>query len=139
MDMREVAIGSKVRLRDGGKGRYVSQVGLEGGEIYLYEEEGSCDVHTVWGSGRIRRDSESPKDVIDEVEGEEYLERLNELSTENILLRKMLEKALGRVRCSDITGKCCSECYMRSGEERLGCVMKKLEDEVRVEIYGVLK
>jgi hypothetical protein len=147
VDLSVCVFGDVVMTGDGTKGRFV---GVEGNKEYFKvwmddcgrDGEESCGILHFTKEGRCLEGGHIGRIVkVEKIESSEveYLERLNELSTENILLRKMLEKALGRVRCSDITGNCCSECYMRSGEERLGCLRAKLEEEVMWEIYGGLK
>jgi hypothetical protein len=138
MDMSKLEVGARVRLRDGGVGVYkYRSVPLSGGcEVHLYEEVGSGDMQTVWCNGRISGISESPKDVIgvvgseDKREGEEYLERLNELSTENIVLGRVIDKVLGRVSggsCAVVLGERCSGCMVVDRGERVKCLRDKLE------------
>ena len=145
MDMREVAIGSKVRLRDGSEGILRCSKtfsGIGGGESSVYDITVGGRTVRVWEDGGFHKGcGGSESDVIgvvgseDKREGEEYLERLNELSTENIVLGRVIDVVLRRVSggsCAVVLGERCSGCMLVDGGERVKCLRGRLEGMEKV-------
>lgn len=145
IDLEFIAIGSRVRLRCGGEGKYIEKKWLELGSsskyVYVIEDEVG-NKWSVWGNGRCHSDREERMDVVEVIgmkgEGDEYLERLNELSTENIVLGRVIDRVLWKV-CGGsclavVLGDKCLGCILEDRGERVKCLRGKLEGMVKVEM-----
>lgn len=146
MDMSKVKVGSKVVLRDGREVEFLGEVVREKGVRKIYK----IGSGHVWYNGRTHENSKNDGDVVGVVgveskgeskgEGDEYLEKLNELSTENIILGRVIEKVLGKVSnetCGNVLGERCTWCMLMNGEdeeERKKCLRSKLEWMVLLEM-----